>query len=144
MTRPIPVPDPATEPYWAGVRESRLRLPFCTSCDKFHFYPRSFCPHCGAASIEWREASGRGHVHSFTVVYRPPSPAFAAHVPYVVGIVSLEEGPQMMTNVVGIAPDAVRIGMPVKVAFETREEGVVIPVFEVVPTAAATGGPGGL
>ncbi|MBI1966095.1 MAG: Zn-ribbon domain-containing OB-fold protein [Betaproteobacteria bacterium] len=124
------MPDPLTAPYWAAARERRLALPYCTDCGRHHFYPRSICPHCSSARIEWVAASGRGEVYSFTVVHRAPSPAFAAAVPYVVAIVALEEGPHLMTNIIGCAPDAVRIGMRVRVTFRATGGDVTLPVFE--------------
>jgi fatty-acyl-CoA synthase len=92
----------------------RLRVPCCQDCGEFHFYPRSFCPKCGSERIEWREASGAGTVYSYTIVQRAPSPAFAREVPYVVATVALAEGPHLMTRIVGIPPEKVRIGMAVR------------------------------
>src|SRR5437016_5339502 len=93
--RPVPTPDAATAPYWQAAREHRLLLPRCLDCGRHHFYPRTLCPHCASPRIEWREVSGRGQVYSFTIVHRPPSPAFAADVPYVLASIALEEGPHL-------------------------------------------------
>ena len=79
--------------------------------------------------------SGKGEIYSFTVINRAPSPAFAAAVPYVVGAVKLAEGPHLMTNVVGIAPDDVRVGMPVKVVFRKFSEEITLPMFEPMENA---------
>jgi uncharacterized OB-fold protein len=128
MDRPLPVPDALTGPYWKSVQERRLDLPRCTGCGKFHFYPRATCPHCGSGNLEWKTVSGRATVYSYTVVYRAPGPAFAAEVPYVVATLTLEEGPHLMSNVVGCPSDTVRIGMPVKVDFRELE-GTLLPVF---------------
>jgi uncharacterized OB-fold protein len=130
IERPLPTPDAATEPYWRAAHEGRLALPRCLDCGHRHFYPRTLCPHCGSARLEWADCSGRGVVYSFTVVHRAPSPAFAAEVPYVVAVVELEEGPRLMTNIVGCAPDAVRVGMNVRVAFKRVSDSVTLPVFE--------------
>lgn len=130
--RPLPRPDPLTAPYWAAARERRFVLPRCADCGRFHFYPRSLCPHCGSVRITWTAASGNGSVYTFTVIHRAPGPAFAAEVPYVVAIVALAEGPHLMANVTGCDPAAVRIGMPVAVAFRELAEGVCVPVFEPV------------
>ena len=128
--RPIPVPDPATAPYWQGARDGRLRLPRCTDCGKAHFYPRAICPHCRSASLEWVDATGSGSIYSYTVVQRAPSPAFAADVPYAVAIVALDEGPHMMTNIVDAAPDTIRIGMKVRARFLALDDHTSLPVFE--------------
>jgi uncharacterized OB-fold protein len=79
--------------------------------------------------VEWVKASGRGKVLSFTIVYRPVTRAFAAEVPYVVALITLDEGPQMMSNVVGCAPESVHMGMPVEVVFEDWPEEISIAKF---------------
>jgi uncharacterized OB-fold protein len=132
--RPLPTPDAATAPYWSAAREERLVMPHCLDCGHYHFYPRTLCPQCSSPRLEWAPCSGRGEVYSFTVVHRAPSPAFASAVPYVVGAVKLQEGPHLMTNIVHCAPDAVRIGMPVRVVFEKVSDEITLPVFE--PLAA--------
>ena len=132
IDRPLPVPDAATGPYWQAAREARLVIPRCDDCDHYHFYPRTLCPRCSSPALKWTQVSGHGAVYSFTVIYRAPSPAFAAAVPYVVGAVKLAEGPHLMTNIVGIAPDAVRIAMPVQVVFQKVSEEITLPMFEPV------------
>lgn len=133
--RPLPSPDAATAPYWAAARERRLVMPRCDDCTHYHFYPRTLCPRCGSAHLTWTPVSGKGEIYSFTVINRAPSQAFSAAVPYVVGAVKLAEGPHLMTNIVGIAPDAVRVGMPVKVVFRKFSEEVTLPMFEPVGKA---------
>lgn len=127
--RPLPVSDPGTAPYWEGTRAHKLMLPKCEECGQVHFYPRSVCPHCGSARLAWIEASGRGSVYSFTVVHRPPSPAFKPLVPYVVAVIALDEGPHLMSNIGGCAPLEVRIGMRVQVAWEDIDPVATLPYF---------------
>jgi len=103
----------------------KFMLPRCGDCGKFHFYPRPACPHCQGTCLAWAEASGRGEVYSHSAVYRAPSEAFKADVPYVVAIVKTDEGPHLLSRVVGVAPEAVRIGMRLKV-----KPGSPLPVFE--------------
>jgi uncharacterized protein len=86
-------------------------LPRCGDCGAFHFYPKPACPKCGGSKLAWAEASGRGTVYSFSTVHRAPSPAFKDDVPYVVAIVKTDEGPHLLSRVVGIAPGKVGIGM---------------------------------
>lgn len=128
--RPLPTPDALTAPYWSAAQEHRLALPRCLDCNRHHFYPRTLCPHCSSARLEWSDCSGRGEVYSFTVVHRAPSPAFAGEVPYVVAVVKLEEGPHLMSNIVGCAPDAVRVGSKVRVVFRRLTDSVTLPMFE--------------
>jgi len=128
--RPLPAPDAATAPYWAAVREGRLAMPRCTDCGSYHFYPHTLCPKCGSTQLVWTDCSGRGEVYSFTIVHRAPSPAFAALVPYVVATIRLDEGTHLMTNVIGCPPDAVRIGMKVRVKFQKFNDEATLPLFE--------------
>ena len=103
----------------------RFTLPRCESCGAFHFYPRPACPKCGGARLAWAEPSGRGEVYSHSTVHRAPSAAFKDEVPYVVAIVKTDEGPHLLSRVVGVAPDKVTIGMRLKV-----KAGGGLPVFE--------------
>jgi uncharacterized protein len=128
-TKPIPVPTRETQPYWEGCKNHELRVQKCTACGHCQFYPRLYCTACMSDRVEWVKTSGRGQVLSFTVVYRPVTRAFAAEVPYVVALITLDEGPQMMSNIVGCAPESVRIGMPVEVVFEDWTEEVSVAKF---------------
>ena len=129
--RPIPVATPVSEPYWEGCRHGQLLLQRCTSCGSSQFYPRTLCSGCGAATLEWAPASGAGHVAAYTVVRRAITPAFAARVPYVVAIVRLDEGPQMMSHIVDCEPEAVRVGAAVQVGFEDLDGEAALPVFRL-------------
>lgn len=124
----LPVPDVETQPYWDAAAEGRLVVKRCTRCEHPYFYPRAHCPRCWSTDTEWIEASGVGTVYTFTVVRQNDLPPFRDRLPYVVAIVELEEGVRMTTNVEGCAPEDVRCGMRVRVAFR-EEEGVSLPVF---------------
>ena len=129
-SKPIPVPTRETQPYWQGCKQHELRIQQCAACGHYQFYPRLYCTACMSERVEWVEASGHGTVLSFTIVYRPVTPAFAADVPYVVALIRLDEGPQMMSNVVGCAPEKVYIGMPVEVTFEDWTADISVPKFK--------------
>lgn len=111
------------------MRDGVFALPRCESCNRHHFYPRGTCPHCGSARIAWSPASGRGEVYSFSVVHRAPGPAFKEDVPYVIAIVKTDEGPHLLSRVVGAAPETVRIGMRLRVRMEISDQ-LSLPVFE--------------
>ena len=132
----FPRPTPVSRPYWDACREGRLLLQRCDSCGKHQFYPRILCSHCGGSTLAWAEASGRGTVQTFTVVRRPVSPGYAADTPYVIALIALAEGPVMMSNVVGCAPEDVGVGMPVEVLFETWSEEITVPKFRPVTAGA--------
>ena len=115
MEKPFPLPDADTAPFWDAVTAGRLDVQRCQSCGRHVFYPRSLCPHCGGADLEWVTVSGRGTVYSYTVVHRAPA-EFEAEAPYVVALVELEEGVRMLTRLIDVEPAAVGVGMPVEVA----------------------------
>lgn len=133
MAEPMPKPLPAvtleTAPYWEGCKQHELRIQKCVACANYQFYPRIYCCKCFSDRVEWVKASGRAKVATFTIVRRPVSPAFADDVPYVVALVTLDEGPTMMTNIVGCPPEKVEIGMPVAVTFEDWTPEISIPKF---------------
>ena len=126
--RPLPQTDNVSAPYWAAAAEGKVLYQECTACGHRQFYPRAMCTACGETP-EWVRASGRGTVHTFTVIRQNYGRPFRDELPYVVAIVELEEGPRLMTNVTGIAVEDVRIGLPVQVYFELAAEGVGVPFF---------------
>lgn len=126
---PYPVPHPDNQGFWDGCARGKLRLQRCTGCGRWQWPPRPMCLACGAFAYEWTPVSGRGVVHTFTIVHRPTLPAFEARVPYNVVVVRLDEGPLMVSNLVDCAPAAIHIGMPVEVVFEPLHDGIVLPKF---------------
>jgi uncharacterized OB-fold protein len=129
-TGPVPKPTPESAPYWLAAREGRLLIQRCDDCGRHFFYPRPLCPHCLSRAVRWVEASGKGTLHTFSINHRAPR-GFPAKGPYVVGIVELEEGPRMMTNIVGVEPDPtkLRCDMPVEVVFEPITAEITLAKF---------------
>jgi uncharacterized OB-fold protein len=125
----IPTPDPETLPYWDAARGGKLLIRRCRACKRAYFYPRDFCPHCWSEDVAWEEASGRATLYTWSVVRRNDLPPWGERVPYVAAVVDLEEGPRMMTNVVGCDPDELAIGMPLVVDFRQDTEEITAPVF---------------
>ena len=130
--KPIPVPSDESRPYWAGIREHRLLMPKCEACDKRWFPPSLHCPHCGSAKWNWEQVSGRGKIFSYVVYHRVYHPGFADEVPYAVAVIELEEGPRMLSNVVGLPPDDLRCEMPVEIVYDDITEQATIPKFRPV------------
>lgn len=128
--KPTPIVDPGTEPYWEALRHNRLLLRHCRACDRPHFYPREICPHCYSLDLDWSEASGKGSVYSYTVAHRPAGPAYSDDVPYTIVIVELDEGPRMMSWIVGDTSQ-VTIGARLEIRFVPLGEGFVLPMFEI-------------
>lgn len=125
----LPQTDSLSATYWKAAAEGRLLLQRCESCGNRQFYPRAHCIACGSFDLVWQEASGRGVVHTFSVIHRSGSPGFADELPYVVAIIELEEGPRMTANVVGVDPVEVVVDMPVQATFERVSDEVGLPQF---------------
>ena len=133
--KPLPRPAPESLHYWQAAREHRLEIQRCNACGEFWFPPSQSCPHCLATNFTWTQVSGVGKVFSFVTYHRVYHPAFAKDVPYVVALVELAEGPRLLTNIVGVPPDAVTCDMPVKVVFDDVEADVSVPKFAPLDAA---------
>ena len=127
--KPVPRPTPDTAPYWEAARRGELSIQLCSDCEQYFFYPRSGCPFCSSTDSSWVTVSGRATLHTYLISYRP-AVGFADEVPYAIAIVELEEGPRMMSNIVGVpnTPEALILDMPLEVTFEPRGDQSV-PVF---------------
>lgn len=123
----IPLPRGEERIWFDGAREGRLALTRCRACGAWST-PRVVCPQCWSQDVEVAAASGLGEIYSYTVLHRAGRPGFEADVPYVVALVTLDEGPRVMTTIVGVAPDEVRIGCRVRAEFVTRGD-IAFPVF---------------
>lgn len=132
VAMPVPVPSSETAPFWAAANEQRLVMPRCEGCGKFSFPPALACPFCESGPLVWTAVSGGATVFSFVVMHRVYHPAFKDKVPYVVAVIALDEGPRLISNVVGIAVDDVRCDMPVQVVFDEVQPGIRIPKFAPV------------
>jgi len=125
----LPQPTPDTQPYWDGLKAGTLRLQRCAACGKVRHYPRPVCDACWSMDCAWIDASGRGRVHSWTVTHHPFHPGWKQELPYALLTVDLEEGVRMQAQLRGLDPAELRVGLPVRVAFETATEEVTLPVF---------------
>jgi len=125
MSRRIPAPKvlPETLAYWQAADAGRLLVKRCTACGEHHHYPRDICPFCWSEATEWREAAGTGTVYSFSTMGQ-------GEAAYTLAYVQLDEGPVMMSNLVGAKPGAWAVGQRVRVAFAPSEGGHAVPVFE--------------
>lgn len=108
--------------FWEAAVRGVLVLPRCKACGETHWHPRAHCPFCRSDALEWQAASGRGTLHTFTIIRGKD----AAHV---LAYVQLEEGPLMLTNIVDQPFEELRIGMHVQVQFRATPQGRMAPVF---------------
>jgi uncharacterized OB-fold protein len=129
--KPLPTPTPETAPFWEGCQAHELRLQFCTQCQAYFFYPRIFCPTCLSDAVEWRTVSGKGTLLTYVLSARP-APGFENELPYAIAIVKMDEGPHLMTNIVGTAltPQNLPAGLPVEVVFDDVSDQITLPKFQ--------------
>lgn len=133
-----PKPTPVTLPFWEGTERGELQLQRCTACDRAFFYPRTICPECASDDVEWFRASGRAILYSYVIEHRP-APGFADEVPYVVALVKLEEGPIMMSNIVGVEPVPENLPLDLELTVDFADRGKYkIPVFRPETTERLT------
>lgn len=130
-SKPLPVPDPESAPFWEAAGRGQLMIQRCNACGTVRFPATTYCPSCRSDDYGWVNASGRGRVFSWIVVRHPvPASAYKNDVPYVVALVTLDEGPRMVANIIGCAPDSITADMRVSVSFADAAEGFKIPVFQ--------------
>lgn len=144
VMRPQVTPD--TTFFWEGTRAGELRIQQCASCGELRYPPGPMCPKCGEAARgantrldekpSYAVAGGTGEIYSFVVHRHPPVPG--KRLPMVIAVVELPEGVRMTGEVLGVAPEDVRIGMPVKIAWDRIDDDLTLPAWrpaahEVLP-----------
>lgn len=131
-TKPLPAPNSDTQPFWDGCRAHELRAQRCTRCGTFRWPPRALCARCQSWDSEWVRLAGTGRVDSYVVVHHVTNAAFADDVPYAVAHVTLDgtdEQVRILSNVVGVPPERVSVGMHVEVVFDDVTAEVTLPKF---------------
>jgi len=131
-SKPVVVPSEDSAPFWAAAKDHKLVLQKCGTCGSFRFPPSPLCPECSAMGGEWTGLTGRGKVFSFVVFHRAYHKGFEADLPYAVALVELDEGPRLISNVVGVPPDQLRCDMPVEVVFDDVTADCTLPRFKAV------------
>jgi uncharacterized OB-fold protein len=126
--RPAPVPASFTKPFWEAAARCRLMLQYCPTAKTYQFYPRPISVYSGRRDLEWREASGKGTVYTFTVSHKAPPP-FKIAAPFIVATVELAEGVRIIANLVNCEPGKARIGLPVRLTW-VKAGAMNFPAFE--------------
>lgn len=126
--KPLPHPTGISAPYWEGLKAHEVRI---QQCDRGHslFFPRTHCPTCGSRSLKWSKVSGEGTLYSFTVARIPTMPEFTDEMPQALAVVELREGVRINTTMVGVDPDALKVGMEVRAVFDERPGEVTLLRF---------------
>lgn len=129
----LKVPGPTvialTKPFWDAAAEGRLLVQRCADCAQAVHYPRAICPDCWSEHLIWEEVSGKAVLKSFSVVLKPGHPGWAPAAPYIVGLVTLAEGPTMLSHILGAIPPKVGDAL---ILAPTNIGGRVLPAFRVL------------
>lgn len=129
VTREPPTPRSFSRAYWEATREKRLILQYDRRSGRYQFFPRATSIYNGHRDLEWREVSGRGEVFSYTIAYRA-RPPFQGHEPFAIGLVTLDEGVNVMGNIVHCTRDQLKIGLRVKPFWMPLANGAHLLMFE--------------
>lgn len=126
--KPLPHPTQISAPYWDGLKAHEVRI---QQCERGHalFFPRAHCPVCGSRSLQWNKVSGEGRLYSFTVARIPTMPEFTDEMPQLLAVVELNEGVRINTTMVGVEPEALKIGMAVRPVFDERPGEITLLRF---------------
>jgi uncharacterized OB-fold protein len=119
-------PTTVSEPFWIGCADGELRFQRCTACGAVDFPPSEVCRSCLTGPLGWERSAGRGTLYSWTVVWRRVTPAFTT--PYAPAIVHLDEGYDMVTNIVNTTVEELTVDLPVRVVF-CRAGDLHLPYF---------------
>ncbi len=130
--RPAPIPDAESAAFWAGTVDGTLLVQECSVCGQRQLYGRSLCTNCHAAALTWVPTNGMGTIYSRTIIRQNPSRSFRPMIPFVVALIDLDDGPRLMSNVIGTPAEDVHIGDRVRVLFEKVSDEASLPLFEVV------------
>jgi uncharacterized protein len=128
---PRPYPGILSRPYWEGLAQGELRYQRCAVCGGATHTPAVLCAHCGSRQLSWEVSAGLGAIYSWTLVWRPQTPAFT--VPYAPVVVDVDEGFQMLSNLVNCDHEDARVGLRVRLVLHELGEGVTLPYFEPAP-----------
>ena len=129
--KPLPRLTPLNRPFFEAAKRGELALQRCNRCGQRWFPPAANCPNCLSTDVDWAPASGRGRLWSWIVMHQKYFPSFAGELPYNVAFIQLEEGPFLMSSIVGAKPDALRSDVPVEVVFEDATDDIAIPKFRL-------------
>jgi len=127
--KPLPAISSLSAPYWDGLKQRAVKLQRCDGCHKLWYPPGPFCPNCWSRNFTWEKLSGQGKVNSWVVFHQAYFSSVKDEIPYNVAEVELDEGPRLLTNLVGIDNADIKIGIPVEVVFDDVTDEVTLAKF---------------
>ncbi len=133
---PLPTRTLDSWPSWDSAHGRALKIQKCDACGEFRFYATPICHFCGSDTFTWTPVSGQGTVYTWTELHRARGNPFENDVPIAIVLVELAEGVVLMSNLIDYAPEDLRIGLPVTLAYEDISDEFTLPVFR--PARSAT------
>jgi uncharacterized OB-fold protein len=133
VTRPIPVPNEWTKPFWDAAKQGVLKLQRCQSCRQFQHPPYATCVNCMSIDLAFEPVEGKGTIYSYTIMYHAGDKRFAPAVPYASIIVELDQAPRafMAGNLLGVPYTEAKVGRRVEVVFEKLNDDITLPQFRL-------------
>ena len=116
--KPMPLATKISAPFWQALKQDKLKIQQCNSCEGWVFYPRNHCTHCFAHNLEWKEISGEGILYSYTLTRIPTMPEFNDEMPQALAVVELAEGVRVNTTLIDVAEEDIKIGMSLRPVFD--------------------------
>jgi hypothetical protein len=138
VTRPIPVPNEWTRPFWDAAKNGFLALQRCQSCGHFQHPPYPTCTHCVGIDLKFEPVAGKGTIYAYTIMYHSGDKRFAAAVPYASIIVELDDAPGALLagNLLDAPYTEARVGRRVDVVFEKLNDDITLPQYRLARPAA--------
>jgi len=127
--KPLPKMEGLTKEFYDWCRKRELRFQRCKQCGSFRHVPREVCAECSSFDWEWALSSGRGSIFTWTVVEHGLHPAFVKLPPFAPVVIEMEEGVRLLSQILDVTPDELKVGMPVQVAFKALTHEVTLPYF---------------
>lgn len=127
--KPLPKINADNRTFWEGCRDRELRFQQCSDCGHVRWPASNLCPRCHSTAATWIVSQGTGRVYTFAVYHTAYHPGFAADLPYTVAVVALDEGPHLLTNIIGCPSGEVECDMEVEVVWEEAGDGITLPKF---------------
>jgi uncharacterized OB-fold protein len=131
IKKQLPLITATNKPFWDEAKRHELVIYKCRNCGAVYSEVVE-CAVCNKPDMAWMKSGGKGEVFTFCVYQQAFHPAWKDDIPYNVAYVKLNEGPLLMTNIVGCENKDIYIGMPVEVVFEDINEEITLPKFRPV------------
>ena len=144
VTRPIPVPNEWTKPFWDAAKRGVLELQRCQSCGHFQHPPYATCTQCVSTDLKFEPVRGAGAIYAYTIMYHTGDKRFASAVPYASIIVELDDAPGALLagNLLEAEYTEAKVGRRVEVVFEKLNDDITLPQFRLARTRRPSEGEG--